>query len=132
MYVCVWGSLPVTILAVSVSCPWGALPSLILELAELNGAEDRSLGHGEGGNVRHRSEGARGNQPIPDLRFGLYLGGPRNGTGIINQLSQTHERKNRKHYRTEIKYRHLNTLQMPDSYFKKQNPKIHMYIYLQS
>lgn len=63
--------LPVTILAVSVSCPCCALPSLMLELAEENGAEERSLGHGEGGNARHRSEGARGNQPIPDLRFGL-------------------------------------------------------------
>lgn len=34
-------------LAVSVSWP-GALPSLKLELAELKGAEERSLGHGEG------------------------------------------------------------------------------------
>lgn len=58
-------------LAVSVSCPGGALPSLKLELAELNGAEDRSLGHGDGGRARQLIEGALFSQPIADRLFGL-------------------------------------------------------------
>lgn len=63
--------LPVTMLAVSVSCPGGALPSLKLELAELNGAEERSLGHGDGGKARQLIEGALVSQPIADRLFGL-------------------------------------------------------------
>lgn len=64
-------TIPVTILAVSVSWQGGALPSLILELAELNGAEDRSLGQGLGGKARVLSDGALCNHPMADLRFGL-------------------------------------------------------------
>lgn len=55
----------------SVSCPGGALPSLKLELAELNGAEERSLGHGDGGKARQLIEGALVSQPIADRLFGL-------------------------------------------------------------
>ena len=66
-----WVYVPVTMLAVSVSWPGGALPSLMLELAELKGAEERSLGQGEGGKVRQLSEGALLSQPIAERRFGL-------------------------------------------------------------
>lgn len=50
-------------------------PSDRLELAELNGCSD---GHGDGGPPERNSVVAP--QPMPDLRRGLYLGGPRNGT----------------------------------------------------
>lgn len=63
--------LPVTILAVSVSCPAGTLLSLRLELAELKGTEERSLGQGEGGWARQLIEGARVSHPTADRRFGL-------------------------------------------------------------
>lgn len=63
--------LPVTMLAVSVSWPGGALPSLKLELAELKGAQERSLGQGEGGRLRQLMDGARLSQPIAERLFGL-------------------------------------------------------------
>lgn len=59
-------------LAVSVSCPGrGQLPSLKLELAELKGAEERSLGQGLGGKAKVVIEGALFSHPMADLRFGL-------------------------------------------------------------
>lgn len=66
-------------LALSVSIPCGTLllPSLILELAELYGAEERSLGHGDGGRARQLMDGARFSHPMAERRFGLYDGGPR-------------------------------------------------------
>ena len=61
-----------TMLAVSVSWPGGALLlSLRLELAELKGAEERSLGQGLGGRARVVMEGALFSHPMADLRFGL-------------------------------------------------------------
>lgn len=51
-------------------------PSDKLELAELNGCSD---GHGDGG-PPDRNVAAH---PIPERRRGLYLGGPRNGTNVI-------------------------------------------------
>lgn len=62
--------IPVTMLAVSIS-PAGALPSLKLELAELKGTEDRSLGQGLGGKAKVLRDGARWSHPMADLRFGL-------------------------------------------------------------
>lgn len=49
-------------------------PSDKLELAELNGCSE---GHGDGGPPFRNSVAP---QPMPDLRRGLYRGGPRNGT----------------------------------------------------
>lgn len=66
-----WHNVPVTMLAVSVSWPGGALPSLRLELAELKGAEDRSLGQGLGGKAKVLMDGALFSHPKADLRFGL-------------------------------------------------------------
>lgn len=63
---------PVTMLAVSGSWPgWALLPSLRLELAELKGTEDRSLGQGLGGRAKVLRDGALVSQPIAERRFGL-------------------------------------------------------------
>lgn len=58
-------------LAVSVSWPGRALPSDRLELAELKGAEDLSLGQGLGGKARVLMDGTLLSHPTADLRFGL-------------------------------------------------------------
>lgn len=55
-------------------------PSDKLELAELNGCSD---GHGDGG-PPDRNVAAH---PIPERRRGLYLGGPRNGTNLMKEIS---------------------------------------------
>lgn len=106
----VGATLPVTMLISSSWLRW-LDPSDRLELAELNGCSD---GHGDGGpTIPSRVRVRRSiivaedviivvmpplpmqwlfvptlGQPSPDLRRGLYLGGPRNGTETDQQHAQ--------------------------------------------